>query len=92
MFTWGEGCKHTLFFDSQQAAQGTGSTGNRQHREQAAGSTGNRQHREQAAQEASSELCAQFVHMAQRSFTTRVFCTICSQWHAAHSLRASCLP
>ena len=92
-------------FTGRQAAQEdrqhrkTGSTGrqaaqeDRQHREQAAQE--DRQHREQAAQEdrqqAAPEHIAQFVHMAH-SFTTRAYCTICSQWHAAHSLRASCLP
>ena len=82
MFTWDWACKHTVFFTlrASQAAQE-----DRQHRK--TGSTGNRQHREQAA----PEHIAQFVHMAH-SFTTRAFCTICSQWHAAHSLRASCLP
>ena len=107
MFTWDWVYKHTVFysqgFTGRQASQEdrlhrkTGSTGNRQHREQAAqgtGSTGNRQHRKTGftgRQAAPPELCAQFVHMAH-SFTTRAYCTICSQWHAVHSLRASCLP
>ena len=78
----------------RQAAQGTGSTGrqaaqeDRQHRK--TGSTG-RQAAQEDRQQAAPEHIAQFVHMAH-SFTTRAFCTICSQWHAAHSLRASCLP
>ena len=87
MFTWGKGCKHTLFFESQGSRQQA--AGSRQHRKHPQSFVHNllTWHREASP----PELCAQFAHMAH-SFTTRTFCAICSQWHAAHSLRASCLP
>ena len=97
MFTWDWVCKHTVFFTlmASQAAQGTGSTGNRQHREQAAQE--DRQHREQAAQEdrqhrktgSTGRQAAQEdrQHREQAAQEDRqhpqTFCTICSQWHAA---------
>ena len=104
MFAWGEGCKHTVFL-ALRASQAAGSTGNRQHREQAAqgtGSTGDRQHRETGSTGSTGRQGAQGDRQHQsilhnlftvaHSFTSRAFCTICSQRHAAHSLRASCLP
>ena len=79
MFTWGNGCKHTVFFALRAKGQRT------------LRAKGQRTLRDKELHAAPPEHFAQFVHMAH-SFTSRAFCTICSQWHAAHSLRASCLP
>ena len=107
MFTWGKGCKHTVFFVLRgQAAQRASSTEGRQHRGQAAQRASSTEGKGLSGQRALRALCticshgAQLHHqsilhnlftVAHRSFA-RVFCTIRSQWHAAHSLRASCLP
>ena len=70
MFTWDWMCKHTVFF-TLRALQGTGSTGNRQHREQAAQGTG-------SAPRALCTICSHGTQLHHQSILHNLFTVACS--------------